>query len=236
MGLAFGVILETWLSCIHNKPKLEVNLTVCFAYLTFYIAELPQIHVSGILAIVFLGIYMTRMGKAQISAESETAVHNVWQQIGFMAECLIFVLSGIMLGYTARTDDIVTFGNFGKSLVLYIFLHIIRLSLLIVVLPCMKSSGYPIQIEHTYLLTWGALRGALGMFLSLILMGNPNVDRRISTIILFHTSFIALMTLVINGNTTGMLVEKFRLAKESSTSKKFMWMFIERVSLHSQLK
>jgi sodium/hydrogen exchanger 10/11 len=41
LGIAFGILLEFWLSRIHNKPKLEVNLTICFSYLTFYVAELP---------------------------------------------------------------------------------------------------------------------------------------------------------------------------------------------------
>jgi NhaP-type Na+/H+ or K+/H+ antiporter len=63
LGIAFGFILEMWLAYIHNKPKLETNLTFCFAYITFYVAELPSIHVSGILAIVFLGLWMTRSGK-----------------------------------------------------------------------------------------------------------------------------------------------------------------------------
>jgi NhaP-type Na+/H+ or K+/H+ antiporter len=79
LGIAFGIVLEFWLSRIHNKPKLEVNLTICFSYLTFYVAELPQVHVSGILAIVCLGLWMTRAGKTEISTESETAVHNIWQ-------------------------------------------------------------------------------------------------------------------------------------------------------------
>jgi NhaP-type Na+/H+ or K+/H+ antiporter len=63
---------------IHNKPKLETNLTFCFAYLVFYVAELPSLHVSGILAIVFLGLYMANTGKTAISAESEHTIHNFW--------------------------------------------------------------------------------------------------------------------------------------------------------------
>jgi NhaP-type Na+/H+ or K+/H+ antiporter len=78
LGLAFGLILEKWLSRIHNVPELEVNLTLCFAYLTFFVAEHPEIHVSGILALVALGLYMTQGAKNKISTESEHAVHNVW--------------------------------------------------------------------------------------------------------------------------------------------------------------
>jgi CPA1 family monovalent cation:H+ antiporter len=111
---------------MHNNAKLETNVTFCIAYLTFYVAELPQIHVSGILAIVFLGLWMARAGKNEISKESEHAVHNFWSQVGFIAETLIFVLSGLMLGYEATHEDYVTYENFGKTILLYIFLIVIR--------------------------------------------------------------------------------------------------------------
>jgi len=56
------------------------------------------LHVSGILAIVSLGLYMTNTGKTKISAESEHAVHHVWGYIGFVAETVIFIVSGIIMG------------------------------------------------------------------------------------------------------------------------------------------
>jgi len=99
LGLAFALILTFWLGRIHNSPVLECNLTICFAYVTYYVAEMPGVHVSGILAIVCLGLYMTKKGKLSISSESEIAVHHVWQTIGFCAETLIFFLSGVMIGY-----------------------------------------------------------------------------------------------------------------------------------------
>jgi hypothetical protein len=74
------------------------------------------------------------------------------------------------------------------------------------------------------------------MFLSLILLNKPEIDQVISLTILFHCSFIALLTLTVNGLTTKMVVQKLHLSKESSTSKKFMWMFIERIAIHSQEK
>jgi NhaP-type Na+/H+ or K+/H+ antiporter len=63
LGIISGAVLTEWLKHIHNNPKLETNLTFCFPYLTFYIAELPNVHVSGILAVVFLGLYMSHRGK-----------------------------------------------------------------------------------------------------------------------------------------------------------------------------
>jgi NhaP-type Na+/H+ or K+/H+ antiporter len=147
---------------------------------------------------------------------------------------MIFVISGIVLGFDAITSEHVSFENLGKTFLLYIFLTVTRQVLLVIFYPLMKLTGYPLELSHTALLTWGALRGALGMFLSLVLRSNAGIDPAISGIILFHTSFIALLTLIVNGLTTGIVVEKLGLSKESAIEKKFMWMFIEQVSVVQQ--
>jgi NhaP-type Na+/H+ or K+/H+ antiporter len=69
--------------------------------LIFFVAESTSVHVSGILAIVALGLYMTNTGKTRISAESEHSVHHVWGYVGFVAETIIFILSGIIMGQRA---------------------------------------------------------------------------------------------------------------------------------------
>ena len=86
------------LSRIHNQPVLEANLTVCMPYILFYTAEHHSIHVSGILALVAMGLYMTNRGRVGISTESEEAIHAIWSYIGFAAETLIFLLTGLVLG------------------------------------------------------------------------------------------------------------------------------------------
>lgn len=98
LGLFFGFIMAFLLSRIHNQPIMEANLTVCLPYILFYVAERPDVHVSGILALVTMGLYMTNVGKTQISSESDEAIHSIWHYIGFSAETLIFLLTGVVLG------------------------------------------------------------------------------------------------------------------------------------------
>ena len=98
LGIIGGMILSFILSRIHNQHVLEVNSTLFVSYIIFFVAESTGLHVSGILAIVCLGLYMTNLGKTKISAESEHAVHHVWGYIGFMAETIIFIMTGIIMG------------------------------------------------------------------------------------------------------------------------------------------
>ena len=127
---------------------LEVNTTVVSAYITFYIAEVT-LGVSGILAIVALGLYMTNTGKMRISTESEHAVHHVWSYIGFVAESAIFILSGLIMGRRlADTDDSVIGGiDFLKLLVSYVLLHVIRFGLMLIFWPCLSKTGDTVSFE-----------------------------------------------------------------------------------------
>ena len=79
---------------------MEANVTVCLPYICFYVAEHEYVHVSGILAIVTMGLYMTNVGKTEISTESDQSIHAIWKYIGFTAETLIFILTGFVLGGT----------------------------------------------------------------------------------------------------------------------------------------
>lgn len=98
LGLAFGFIMKFLLSMTYNQPTMEANITVCLPYLCFYVAEHEEVHVSGILALVTMGLYMTNVGKTQISSDSEMQIHAIWSYIGFVAETLIFFLTGFVLG------------------------------------------------------------------------------------------------------------------------------------------
>jgi len=98
LGIFGGIVCSYILSRIHNNGVLEVNTTIFVSYLIFYCAENTALHVSGILALVSLGLYMNKSGKTRISAESEHSVHHVWGYVGFMAENIIFILTGIIMG------------------------------------------------------------------------------------------------------------------------------------------
>ena len=136
LGLIVGIIVEQILARIHNQFVLEVNTTIYASYLMFFLAESTSLHVSGILALVAFGLYMTNSGKTKISPESEHAVHHVWGFIGFVAETLIFVLSGIIMGERASADDnLIGYQDYIKLLFAYIILHFIRFFCILLFYP-----------------------------------------------------------------------------------------------------
>jgi NhaP-type Na+/H+ or K+/H+ antiporter len=108
-------------------------------------------------------------------------------------------------------------------------LFVIRFSLLMLFKPLMNKTGYPIDVRHVILMSWGALRGALGIFLALLVEQEEKIDKKVKGLILYYSSVIAVFTLVMNATMTPMLVEKLKLSKETATSKKFMYLFLSKL-------
>ena len=73
-----------------NDPAVEITITLSSTYVTFYIAE-DVLHISGVLAVVLLGLVMNRM-RTRISPEVEKFLHRFWHMIAYLANTLIFGL------------------------------------------------------------------------------------------------------------------------------------------------
>lgn len=83
-GLLLGAVAcwisILWLRRIVKDEILTIAITFMTCYITFFIGE-TYLGVSGILAIVSLGVLMSMFGKVRINPESEHSVHIVWSFI-----------------------------------------------------------------------------------------------------------------------------------------------------------
>ena len=99
VGLIFAIVMSLWINRVHHDVITHVTLTFITVYLLFWTAEGSGIKVSGILALVAMGLFMSAWGKSYIDTFSEAAVHHWWMMVAWMAETVLFVLSGVIIGY-----------------------------------------------------------------------------------------------------------------------------------------
>ena len=90
---------------IFNSSEVEVTITLCAAYLTFYVAE-GVLGSSGVLAVVGCGIYMGNRGDTQISPEVEEFLQEFWELLGYIANTCIFTLTGVIIIYNDMWESI----------------------------------------------------------------------------------------------------------------------------------
>ena len=81
--------------------------------------------------------------------------------------------------------------------------------------PAMKRFGYGLGKKDAIVLWYGALRGAIGLALALIVAGTESIPKEIRDQFLFFTAGIVILTLLINATTISWIVEKLGLTKLS---------------------
>ena len=94
VGLAVGWLLAAVRRHIHD-PEVENTISL----LSGYAAYLPAEHfgVSGVLAVVAMGIYLGRVGPRFVAADTRVQNVGMWDVVVFVLEGLIFILTGLAL-------------------------------------------------------------------------------------------------------------------------------------------
>lgn len=213
IGSVFGYIVINWIKNVFNDALVETSLVVAVAYLTFFIAE-HTFHVSGVLGLVALGLIVGGVGRSRISPQVEHFMHEFWELAGFIANCLIFLIVGIVVAERSvfSTNDFLLLGVF------YLGIHVVRAIVIFVLYPFMKNAGYGLPKKDAIIVWYGALRGAIGLALALIVAGvdDQYISREIKDQFLFFTAGIVTLTLLINASTIKYLVKYLGLTKVSS--------------------
>jgi NhaP-type Na+/H+ or K+/H+ antiporter len=224
IGLLMGWICVKWLSKIYTDAMVEITLVVGAAYLTFYVAE-HFLHVSGVLALVALGLVLGGPGRSSISPKVEHFMHEFWELAGFIANCIIFLIVGLVI--SQRTQF--TGSDFVILLIVYIGIHVVRAIVLTIFFPIMKNAGYGLTKKEGVVVWYGALRGAIGLALALIvanidpndLVQTMNVSLEqaieIKEEFLFLIAGTVTLTLLVNATTIKLIIEKLGLLKLSES-------------------
>lgn len=191
-----------WLRRIVKDELLTVSITFFSCYLTFFFAE-GYLGVSGILAIVTLGIAMGAYGKVKINPESENAVHHIWSFIQFVLETLIFILTGAFIGkvFFSGEESTITLLDWIRMIAFYVIMVVARYLMINMLLPLLNTTGYPVTHKDSIILTYGGLRGAIALALSLMVVVDLEFPKRFRELVLFYMVCMITMTVILNGMT-----------------------------------
>ncbi|MCK4630165.1 MAG: cation:proton antiporter [Bacteroidales bacterium] len=210
VGIIIGGVTINWVRRVFNDALVEISVIIAAAYMTFYVCE-HFFHVSGVLGLVTLGLAMASIGRTRISPEVEHFLHEFWELAAFIANTLIFLIVGVVIALRVvfSGNDFLILG------IIYVGIHIIRAIVIAMFFPVMKRTGYGLSGKDSYVLWWGALRGAIGLALALIVANESAIPEEIRNQFLFLTAGIVTLTLLVNATTIGLLVNKLGLTKIS---------------------
>ncbi|WP_353410057.1 cation:proton antiporter [Arenicella sp. 4NH20-0111] len=214
-GIAVGYITAR-LSCFllmhigdSNLPK--ITLTISLAYLSFIVAE-HNLHVSGVMAVVTAALVLGSRGRSIITQSAWHGLEEVWEQVGFIANSVIFILVGL------KVPSIMAAMNGQQLMWLVVLLFTgfsARFAIIFGLVPLMSRLGWSTQVSTGYraVMFWGGLRGAVSLALALAVIENDGFAPEIQEFVGVMVTGFVLFTLAINATTVPLVMRAFGLAK-----------------------
>ena len=228
MGTVIGLLLGFVFYAIHRwlptTASIEIVLTLVTPYCMYYLAE--HFHFSGVLAVVSGGIFLSSKRETILTYESRIQGVNVWTNLVFVLNGLIFLLIGFQLPTVARQlGDISLARATGYGLV-------ISLALILTRLMCTFGTALFTRVMSRFVKVadanpgwkmpliagWAGMRGvvSLAAALSIPVLLRPGQPFPYRNLILFITFVVILVTLVFQGFTLPWLIKKVKLEDRHS--------------------
>jgi NhaP-type Na+/H+ or K+/H+ antiporter len=215
-ALGSALFLACWWWLIKTDDPIQDTLvTVCTAYLAYFAAETNSI--SGVLAVLTIGVWMAGYGNTAIHTEhAQHMLHAVWTVMCYICDTIIFILAGAIVVQDGilNSNSFTQASDFGYAIALYIFLIFIRAFVVLLCYPVLRYTGYGLQArvcsplkfwKCMFILTWGGLRGAVGLVLSMIVAQDRHLaevvgerDPHFCQRVILFTGIIVVLTTLIN--------------------------------------
>ena len=215
VGVVAGQLVIFWLKTIFRDHLVQITLTLFACYLTFMVAE-SVFHVSGVLACVTMGFYISRSGRVFFVGNIEHTMHHFWEVLTYCANTLVFVLTGFIIASEVMNDELeLKFSDAGWGVLLYVFLNVIRfVTISMLWIPMKWKSGYQMSRSEGFICVWGGLRGAISLALGLVVLEEDVAfTARDRGLVLILVSSAVVGTLLLNASTSALMLRLSGLLK-----------------------
>mmetsp|Transcript_54789 Transcript_54789/g.143113 ORF Transcript_54789/g.143113 Transcript_54789/m.143113 type:complete len:943 (+) Transcript_54789:86-2914(+) len=202
-GTALGLLFCWWIRgasdrLSHKSLLIQILLTISCAYLSFLLSE-GLWHISGVLSTVAAALVLAHFMWPEVV--ERRAMLEFWHVIETVGNILVFSLAGVLTGQSIPKHS---FEDFVWVLVVYVLLIIIRFVTIVVLWPALNLSGQPVRMRDILVMTWGGLRGMVGLALAILVRedrAQGALDQEDADHVLFMVGCIAALTLVVNATT-----------------------------------
>ena len=213
LGFSMARIAIMILPRLGESDAAIASVTVSLCYLSFIIAD-KYIHVSGVVAVVMAALTIAAYGPTHLHPRQWTALRQVWAQLEFWANCLIFVLASMVAADVLLK---ITWLYVWGVLAVAIGAFAARALVVFGMLPVLEGFRLvqPVNRRYKAILVWGGLRGAVTIVLAMVAAGNEQLPEPVRDFIAISAVLFVLFTLFVNATTLGLVMHLFGLDKLS---------------------
>jgi monovalent cation/hydrogen antiporter len=222
LGLLIGFIFKWIHKLTPHNPTTDTTLTFLAPYVSYLLAE--SIHVSGVLAVVAAGLYMSWNSSEIFSQQTRLQASGSWNTVIFILNGIIFILIGLQLPEIMRNIE----GHSLSEMLKYG--AIVSLAVIIgriiwvypgAYMPRLMFRSIRERETTTFglvsIVAWSGMRGIVSLAAALALPltiegGKPFPHRNL---IIFITFCVIFSTLVIQGLTLRPLIRWFGIKPDN---------------------
>ena len=219
IGLMIGVVVG-WLERFIDDGPVEIVLSLIVPYAAYLAGE--EAHVSGVLAVVVCGLYLSRRSATFFSPAVRIQVSSVWDSLTFILNGIVFVLIGLQMPYVLAGIR----GSYGMVTLLeygFVFSASLIVLRMVWVFPAIKLAAFAGRLKggceeefgprETFVIGWTGMRGVVALAAAIsvpeLINGKPFGPR---DLIVFLTFCVILVTVVVQGLTMPSLIRALGLA------------------------
>jgi monovalent cation/hydrogen antiporter len=222
-GIAIGLVVGLMFYGIHRlfptTSSTEIVLTLVTPYCMYYAAE--HFQVSGVLAVVSGGLLLSSKRNSLLSYQSRIEGVNVWNNLVFVLNGLIFLLIGLELPFVVRQLGNISLGSavwYGVIIAFVLVATRLLCTFGTSVLMSFMSRFIAVPDPNPgwrgpLIFGWAGMRGvvSLASALSIPILTQAGQPFPYRNLILFITFIVILVTLVFQGLTLPWLVRTVNL-------------------------
>jgi Na+/H+ antiporter len=229
-GIVLGAVVAVIVSPLYGRltdPTILVVFTLIPAYFSYIVAE--RLGVSGILAVVTLGLYVGWQAPKRFTARARVQSYSFWEVLTFLMDSMLFILVG--LEFPLILDGISEFSF--AQLLLYTALvcgAVIGLRLLWFLFAPSSFPALDKLLRTRYLrapwqerlvMGWSGMRGAVSLAaaLAIPLQTQAGADFPQRDLIIFLTYTVIFATLVFQGLTLPILILRLGVKDEGTEAR-----------------
>jgi len=222
IGLIMGKILAIILQRVKNNSLVTISFMLLMPFITYLAAE--EAHVSGVMAVVVLGLGISRFSGKIFPDELKHQSANIWEIIIFLLNGLIFILIGLQFPYVIREiprTQVLPF--IGYSFIIAIVALIIRMIRVFWQQANLQKSfekgrrritqNALLDAKTSLVISWSGMRGIVSLAIAIGLPqtlqdGAPFPERNT---IIFISIVVVLITLIGQGLSLPWLIKYLKI-------------------------
>ncbi|MDH3682063.1 MAG: Na+/H+ antiporter, partial [Acidimicrobiia bacterium] len=214
VGMALGYLVSAVVLAQVDDPLIETSTTLALAYSSYLLAEefgavigRPDLHFSGILAVVAAGLVVGTIGLDNTSPSTRLTLEHFWELLTFLVNSMVFLVIGLRVSPSDLNDDA---WAVAVALVGVLVTRVVLVYGLAELTGKVMPRRY-IPMSYRHVMTWAGLRGAISLALVLTMSDEVFGEETVKTVEVM-TFGVVLFTLLIQGTTITAVIRRLGLS------------------------